>query len=273
MENRYTSDYTFQSQIQASVTGALTETEQQALAAQLANDAPAQEEFMFSKNLALALNNQELFAVSAMMNQIIVEESLPEPDNTPDAPAKETPQYEAGKSALSNVKTWIWGAAAIVLIGAATFGTLEWQKTTQKALGAQLAQEYLQPLENNIFSTTELNGLDDLNEGMKAYNSKDYRKAAQLLGKRYRFTKDANVGLYYAVSMLMIDEPVSEVEKVLSDITPKLPEPMRYDAEWYTALTLLKAGKLDELEAYLPKINDQSPHKKAAIELLKDLKE
>jgi hypothetical protein len=276
MENRYTSDFYFQSQLQASLTGALNEAEQAALNLQLTNDLAAQEEYVFSKNLTVALSNQELFAVSTLMHQIISTEGLLYPEDYPGdkaSPQQSSQKYPNERSFYAQYKTWIWGMVVVLLIATGAYGLSEMQKANRQAKNTQLMQQYLQPLEDNFYTQTPLSGLDDLKEGMRAYNDKDYRKAAQLLGKHYRFTKDENIGLYYAVAMLMIDEPVSEVEKVLSQILPKLSEPLRYEAEWYFALTLLKAGKLDQLIGFLPNIASQNPHKKAAIALLNDLKE
>jgi hypothetical protein len=274
MENRYTSDYNFQLRVHEALTSKLTEKDAQTLAAQIADDTEAQEEYTFSKNLTMTLKNQELFAVSTLMSQIIAEEGLLEPDESdaqPDFSQDSTSQYEVVNTANLIFKTWIWVGLLSVLLVIGAFSVSKMSLFGKKTETAQLLQRHFSPLENNLFTTSPRGGLTDIEEGMKAYNAKNYQLAAQLLGKSYRFSKDPNVGLYYGVSLLMTNNPVAETEKVLMQVTEELDVPIRHSAEWYLALTLLKAEKWVKLKVSLTIIAPESPYKKAANELLKDL--
>ncbi len=275
MENRYAEDFDFQAQVQTALAGELSDDRKKTLLDVLSVDVYAKKDYIFSQNLAKALKNQELFAVAGMMGQIITAEGLPEPDAFDDLPdygnEKGTPQYPNAQKGFWGIKTGWIAALVIVLLGSGVYGILSINTANNNKKAAELVQKYIKPLEDNLNTATPRQGLADLDEGMKAYDAKAYTKAADLLGKYYRFSKDENAGLYTAIALLMTDTPPQRAEDILQEVLPKLEQPLNYPAEWYLILAKIKGNKAEAAKTQLQNMSADSPYKTEATELLAQL--
>jgi tetratricopeptide (TPR) repeat protein len=272
MENRYTTDFEFQSQVQAALSGDLDTIQKTALFTMIAKDVEAKSEFVFSERLAKTLRYQNTFAVAGLVGQIIDEEGLPDTDDNDDLPNENPvaapPRYSTPEKAVSGFRNWVIGAVVVLFVGAGIFGGLQWQATQKAEKAAKIAFDFVKPLENDLFTFSPLQGLDDLKQGMAAYNGKDYPTAISLLGRYYRSSKDANAGLYLAVSILMSNGDTGEAERVLNEILPQFAPPISQVSEWYLTLAKLKNGKRAEALMLLRNVKSDSPYRAEASELL-----
>lgn len=276
--NRYVEDFDFQSKVQSALAGELGEKEQNSLFDILSNDKTAEEEFFFSRSLAKTLKNQDMFAVTGIIGQIIQEEGLPEPDDQePEGDAGQTqtpPQYSAPKTAVSSVKTWLIGSAVALLVSAGIY-TMTQKSTTlsaeQASMLTRIVKENIEFLDDRAGTETPLPGLEDYDNGMKAYNSEDYETAAELLGKYYRRTNDEIAGLYLANALIMTNAPRNQVEELFSKVRQKLSNAVRYDAEWCYIMAKIKWGEIDEARSLIYMVKSESPHHKKAENLLIEL--
>jgi hypothetical protein len=269
MENKYSTDFDFQAKVQSDLAGELNEAEKMQLKALTSSDTEAQEEYVFSEKLSKTLKNQEVLAVSALIGSIIDKEGLPDVDDTDDIPNDTTPpQYFAPVKAGSSMKMWLIGSASVLLIGLGVYGMYNYNTKQEAKAAWSISESYLKPLDDVIFSNTPKQGIADIEEGMKAYNEKDYNKAIAILGKNFQRTKDPNVGLYLAISILMNNGSALEAEALLLEILPQFSSPIKETAEWYLAMAKLKGGKHEEAITLLENMNSDSPYGRDAKELL-----
>jgi hypothetical protein len=275
MENKYSTDFDFQSKLQAAISGELNDSEKENLKALIDSDKDANEEYVFSEKLSKTLKNQDILAVSALIGNIIEAEGLPDISDldTPSDKPEPSPQYAPIAKAASGIKFWLIGITIASMVAAGVYVVYEYKASQERNRIISISNKYLQSLENDLYTQTFKQGMNDLDMGMEAYNNKDYAKAVTLLGKHYKQTNDEMVGLYLSISMLLNGENNSiEAEKILSTIKTKLPPPIVNIADWYLILAKLKVNKADEAAEMLKKITKDSPYHSKAVELSADLK-
>ena len=131
----------------------------------------------------------------------------------------------------------------------------------------QLFDKYYRPYP--VISSTR--GIDHApSELIEAYHEKSYDKVISLyetLG-----LKNAEIQMVYANSLLLSEEP-DKAKPIFQELTRNANKALSQYAEWYLALTLLKAGENKAAKIQLVKLIDgHMIHQPEAKELLNELK-
>lgn len=273
MENKYSTDFDFQVKLQEAISGELNDNEKESLKSLIATDKDANEEYIFSEKLSKTLKNQDILAISALVGNIIETEGLPEMNDfdTQSGKSDTPPQYSTPIKAIYNVKLWLLGVTIVSITAIGIYGVYEYRLAQDNKYVITIYNKYLQSLENDLYTQTFNQGMNDLKAGMEAYNNRDYAKAVTSLAKHYQQTNDEMVGLYLSISMLLSGDNSIEAEEILSAIKPKLPSPITHIAEWYLVLAKLKNNKKTEAVDMLKNIAKDSPYYSKSGELLYDL--
>jgi hypothetical protein len=250
-----TQDNIFQQKLQAFIAGDLNDQERAIFLQETNADPEMAAELRFSQDLAGALRRQEHEAMSTMLRQIISEEGFPPPA----APASPAPRF--GRTSYLAFGTAI--IAALIGVGVLGF-QLGWFGTG----GPSPADNYLEPLENVNMIPEGSAIAPVLQDGLKAYESKDFAQAATLLGKYYGVNRELNIGLYYGISLLL-SERYKDAIKVLEGVRQSDELPIRESAEWYLALAYFKAGDNAQANQILENIPANGLYADKAKELLK----
>lgn len=134
-----------------------------------------------------------------------------------------------------------------------------------------LAQQYLQPMENVIYlEDNEAPAIEDLRQGMAAYDRQNYRKAAQYLTSYYAQVQDGNAGLFLAISHLMEGETDQATPILLNGL--QRPGPIQEASRWYLALAYLQRADTQAAINTLEAIPASSIYGQEAQKLLESLK-
>lgn len=247
-------NFALQEKIRAYVAGELNPEEMEALRREAAESPELAEELRFSQKLNQALTHKDLLEVRGIIGGIIALEGLP-----PDASATGW-----GWRGL------LWGllAAMVLFIGVYIAGNqLDWWKSSAQ----RLADRYVQPMENVLFTEQADMAADDLRLGMEAYDRMEYDVAVERLNRYYSQTKDANVGLFLGISHLLNGQ-AQKALSVLQIVDNQMEGPAREAARWYLALAYLQNGDTQKAMAILQALPADGLYSADAQELLQDLK-
>lgn len=248
-------NFELQEKLRALAAGELNQEETAALRQEAARLPEVAEELYFSQKLTQALQHKDLLEVNGIIGGILASEGLP--------------------PTASTAKGWGWGGflLGLLFLGAVSTGIYLvgnqihwWQNPEEK-----LVQEFLQPMENVLFTEQTGMAADDLRLGMDAYDQKDYRTAISRLEKYYTRTKDANAGLFLSISYLLQQQHSSALP-ILQNIIPKLEGPAQEAAQWYLALTHLQTQEVKTAIEILKTIPTAGLYGALANELLQELK-
>ena len=214
----------WQEKLRALSAGELTPDEAASVLREAAESETKQAELQFSQKLTTVLKERDLFEVKGIVAGLILEEGLPAAE----------PGSWLGKLGLN----WILGLSLFLLLGTGVFFVgkrMAWWAVDPQAL----AQQYLQPMENVIYlEDNEAPAIEDLRQGMAAYDQQNYRKAAQYLTSYYTQVQDGNAGLFLAISHLMEGETDQATPILLNGL--QRPGPIQEASRWYLALAYLQ---------------------------------
>lgn len=246
----------WQEKLRALSAGELTPDETASVLREAAESETKRAELQFSQKLTTVLKERELFEVKGIVAGLMLEEGLPAPE----------PSSWLGKLGLN----WILGVSLLLLLSAGIFfvgKSRTWWATDPQAL----AQQYLQPMENIIFlEDNEAPAIEDLRQGMAAYDQKNYRKAAQYLKNYYAQVQDGNAGLFLAISHLMEGETDQAAPILLNGLQKS--GPIQEASRWYLALAYLQRADTQAAINTLEAIPASSIYGPQAQELLESLK-
>lgn len=249
-------NFALQEKIRAYVAGELNPEEMEALRREAAKSPELAEELRFSKKLNQALTHKDLLEVRGIIGGIIALEGLP-----PDASATGTGWGWRGL---------LWGLLAATALSVGVYVTgnqLDWWQSSAQ----RLANQYLQPMENVLFTEQADMSADDLRLGMEAYDRMEYDVAVERLNRYYTQTKDANVGLFLGISHLLNGQ-AQKALLVLQVIDNKMEGPAQEAARWYLALAYLQNGDSQKATAILQALPADGLYGAVAQKLLQDLK-
>lgn len=246
-----------QEKIRLLVSGYLAAEERATLLRQAQSDPELADEIEFSRGLALALQQPELVAASALIAQTIRQEGFPPP--------------LPPKSAAPGSAVWPW---LLGIFGAALLtGGLFWAGIFDlfDSREERIARSFMEPLENVLYTPESRNDLSDLKTGLAAYEQGRYREAIPHFERRMRHQPDNTIRLYLATSYLLAEQPEKAIEPL--EIAANSQEmPIREAALWYLALTHLKLKDLAAARAALLRLepsafyNDQIQQLKSQLE-------
>ena len=246
----------WQEKLRALSAGELTPDEAASVLREAAESETKQAELQFSQKLTTVLKERDLFEVKGIVAGLILEEGLP---------AAETGSW-LGKLGLN----WILGLSLFLLLGTGVFFVgkrMAWWAVDPQAL----AQQYLQPMENVIYlEDNEAPAIEDLRQGMAAYDQQNYRKAAQYLTSYYAQVQDGNAGLFLAISHLMEGDTDQATPILLNGL--QRPGPIQEASRWYLALAYLQRADTQAAINTLEAIPASSIYGSEAQELLESLK-
>ena len=245
----------WQEKLRALSAGELTPDEAASVLGEAAESETKQAELQFSQKLTRVLKERDLFEVKGIVAGLILEEGLP---------ASETGSW-LGKLGLN----WILGLSLFLLLGTGVF--FVGKKMAWWAIDPQaLAQQYLQPMENVIYlEDNEAPAIEDLRQGMAAYDQQNYRKAAQYLTSYYAQVQDGNAGLFLAISHLMEGETDQATPILLNGLQKS--GPIQEASRWYLALAYLQRADTQAAINTLEAIPASSIYGPEAQELLESL--
>lgn len=253
-------DFNFQEQLRRYAVGELSPSEREALESALKQSPEAAAEAGFSLRLADALQHREQLQVSALVGGIIAEEGLPPVD----------PSGSAGWLSVSKNFKWLLGVAAVLVMGLAVY-QLAGAYLSPPVPVQQLTEDYLQPLENVLYTEDETIVNWELKAGMEAYDAGDYAAAADRLAPYYEAAGDPNAGLFLGVTLLM-NKQAAQALPVLSEAAGALQGPGREAAQWYMAMAWLQKGQAPKARRVLRAIPEQSIYYAQAQSLLGEIK-
>lgn len=246
----------WQEKLRALSAGELTPDEAASVLREAAESETKQAELQFSQKLTTVLKERDLFEVKGIVAGLILEEGLPAVE----------PGSWLGKLGLN----WILGLSLFLLLGTGVFfigKRMAWWAVDPQAL----AQQYLQPMENVIYlEDNEAPAIEDLRQGMAAYDQQNYRKAAQYLTSYYTQVQDGNAGLFLAISHLMEGETDQATPILLNGL--QRPGPIQEASRWYLALAYLQRADTQAAINTLEAIPASSIYGPDAGELLESLK-
>ena len=246
----------WQEKLRALSAGELTPDEAASVLREAAESETKQAELQFSQKLTTVLKERDLFEVKGIVAGLILEEGLP---------AAEHGSW-LGKLGLN----WILGLSLFLLLGTGVFFVgkrMAWWAVDPQAL----AQQYLQPMENVIYlEDNEAPAIEDLRQGMAAYDRQNYRKAAQYLTSYYTQVQDGNAGLFLAISHLMEGETDQATPFLLNGLQRL--GPIQEASRWYLALAYLQRADTQAAINTLEAIPASSIYGSEAQELLESLK-
>lgn len=208
-------------------------------------------EFQFSQKLVKVLRHRESLEVKGLIQAALLERGLP--------PEQSFPRPKS--------RWWAWLTLGLVSLGLAIVVTQ--YLTNQNVVARRLAQDYLVPLENVLYTSDQLQSTAALHDGMEAYSAQQYPAAIAALAPYYQQSGDRNAGLFLAISYLLTEKPRA-AESILRDALAQ-PGPVGLAARWYLALCLLQQGELDQVKQQLELINTDSPFFAEAQRLMDDL--
>lgn len=260
MTTNLENDFNFQEQLRRYAAGELPASDQAVLLQTIQQSDEAAREARFSLGLAGALQHREHLQVGALVGDIIAEEGLPPHDPS------------SGQSGRSKIKggKGLLGMAAVVLIGLGIYGAVAGGLFAER-LPAQWSRDYLQPLENVLFTADETNTRWELRVGMEAYNAQNYEEAVANLNVYYIATKDPNAGLYLGIAQLMAGQQEAAIS-VLTAVSEAQQGPALDAAQWYLSLALLENNEIKKARTLLQSIPENSLYFQQAQELLLLLK-
>ena len=246
----------WQEKLRALGAGELTPDEAANVLHEAAESETKRAELQFSQKLTKVLKGRDLFEVKGIVAGLMLEEGLPAAE----------PSSWLGKLGL----TWILGVFLVLLLSVGVFfmgKNLNWWSVDPQAL----AQQYLQPMENVIYlEDNEAPAIEDLRQGMAAYDQKNYRKAAQYLTNYYAQVQDGNAGLFLAISHLMEGETDQATPILLNGL--QRPGPIQEASRWYLALAYLQRADTQAAINTLEAIPASSIYSSEAQELLESLR-
>jgi hypothetical protein len=180
---------------------------------------------------------------------------------------KEIRDEEGKETKTISFNPRIWKIAAAIVAVVATAAIVFWP--SQKPSNNQLFTYYFVPYENIL----AVRGEDDkqLQQAMDAYTHSAFPEAAKLL-KEYLATKpnDLVVLFYYGVSEIGANNASVGME-ALGRVESENGV-LKEQAQWFSALGLLKDGKIDDCKAALSAINvDGHDYQQQAQKLLEQL--
>lgn len=246
----------WQEKLRALSAGELTPDEAAKVLSEAAESETKQAELQFSQKLTRVLKERDLFEVKGIVAELILEEGLPAVE----------PGSWLGKLGLN----WILGLSLFLLLGTGVF--FVGKKMAWWAIDPQaLAQQYLQPMENVIYlEDNEAPAIEDLRQGMAAYDQQNYRKAAQYLTSYYAQVQDGNAGLFLAISHLMEGETDQATPILLNGLQKS--GPIQEASRWYLALAYLQRADTQAAINTLEAIPASSIYGLEAQKLLESLK-
>ncbi len=247
-------NFELQEKLRAYASGELTSTEKVALQQAAAQSPELAEELHFSQKLTQALQHKDLLEVNGIIGGIIASEGLP--------------------PGASTSKGWSWRGFLLSLLTVSALSTgiyfwgnqLHWWQSQEE----KLVLQYLQPMENVLFTEQTGMAADDLRLGMDAYDQKDYGRAIVRLEKYYNRTKDANVGLFLSISYLL-QQQADKALPVLNHIGQKLEGPAQEAAQWYRALAYLQLNEREKGKEVLDAMPTEGLYAEDTKELLQAL--
>lgn len=245
-------NFELQETLRALATGELSEAQTQQIQKEIVQSPDFKEELRFSKKLAYATKHKDLLEVNAMLLDIMAKEPIPTPS--------------------SGRFNWLAFLIVFVVMSATAVGVY----TTGNQLGwwetqaTKLAESYLQPLENVLFTKENSMFYDALRSGMEAYEHEDYATAVELLGSYYQSNQDPNIGLFLGVSHLMLRQ-TEAASTVLQAVLPNLDEPAAEAANWYLALASLQANRVAQAKEILKEMPIDGLYGAAVETLLEEL--
>jgi hypothetical protein len=246
----------WQEKLRALSAGELTPDEAANVLREAAESETKRAELQFSQKLTTVLKERDLFEVKGIVAGLMLEEGLPAAE----------PKSWPGKLGLN----WILGVSLLLLLSAGVFfvgKNRAWWAIDPQAL----AQQYLQPMENVIYlEDNEAPGIEDLRQGMDAYDQHNYRKATQYLTNYYQQVQDGNAGLFLAISHLMERQTDQAMPILLSGLQKN--GPIQEASRWYLALAYLQRADTQAAINTLEAIPASSIYGPEAQKLLESLK-
>lgn len=248
-------NFELQEKLRAFAAGELTQEEKMAVQKEAAQSPEVMEELRFSQKLTQALKHKDLLEVNGIIGGILASEGLP-------------PTTSTGKGGAWNgflLSLLILGvlSTSVYFIG----NQLNWWQSREE----KLVQEFLEPMENVLFTEQTGMAADDLRLGMDAYDQQDYGTAIRRLENYYNRTKDANAGLFLSISYLLEHQPVVAMS-VLNKVTRQLNGPAQEAAQWYLALAHLQNDDAELAKTLLKNIPSDGLYGTSAQQLLQELK-
>jgi hypothetical protein len=246
----------WQEKLRALSAGELTPDEAANVLREAAESETKRAELQFSQKLTTVLKERDLFEVKGIIDGLMLEEGLP---------AVESRSW-LGQLGLN----WILGVSLLLLLSAGVF--FVGKSRTWWAVDPQaLAQQYLQPMENVIFlEDNQAPAIEDLRQGMTAYDQQNYRKAAQYLKNYYQQVQDGNAGLFLAISYLMEGQTNQAMPILLNGLQKT--GPIQEASRWYLALAYLQRADTQAAINTLEAIPTSSIYGPQAQELLESIK-
>jgi thioredoxin-like negative regulator of GroEL len=244
-----------QEQIRAWAAGELPAEESKQLLGEAQNSPELRDEMDFSRKLNQVLQNRDMMEVGAILAGIAATEPLPAPVDPPSTGS-------AGGS-------WFTGAILITVLAIGGFFVGRQQGWWFPA-PAQLASNYLRPMENVINTKESSMTVDDLRLGMEAYDRQDYPKAIERLSRFYQKAQDPHAGLFLGVAYLL-EKQAAQALPILSNTVSKTKGPEEEAARWYLALAQLQTGASEQAQSTLKLIPADGLFGPQAQKLLQDL--
>lgn len=249
------SDYRLQEQLQKLALGELDEEETYSVI-EHHKLSLIKEQIEFNNKLMRVLRNKDVLDVKMLVTSLIIEEGLPKP----------------GTRFFSSGNRWsVWILGLIISTGLLIGGSqLPYFQKWSHYKEYRLAQKYLSPLENVVFTGSNGVSNQDLNTGMDAYNRQEYSTAILHLGRYFAASKDPNAGLYLAVSCLLKNNN-RQATAVFDNIVGKLETPALQWGQWYQSLAHLKEGNTEAASEILHSLKDDPMLGESASKLLIEL--
>lgn len=242
-----------QNNIRDYFSGELSKADAKALLQRGASSKELADDIQFSRKLVQALTYEEQLGVAAIIAGVV------------QAPPVAPP------SAAGGWRWFQWSLAFVAVVGIALGGYFIGQQQHWWDTAAQkLAQPYLQPLENVLFTEQTAESARPLQRGMKAYDQGDYTAAIRLLEPYFEKRKDANAGLFLGVSYQLAGQP-TEAIRVLGVVAEQLPPPADEAALWHLALAHLQNNDPDWARITLRRLPDTGLYGAQKQELMTQL--
>lgn len=234
--------------------GELSSKELSLLLKEAAQSKGLAEDIVFSQKLSMALRHKELLEVNNIIKSTIMNTPLP------------TLVVDGNRNIWALMIGFV--LVSVLSVGVYTVGNQQdwWLSQEQR-----LFNQYFQPMENIIFMDgSDSFVADNLEQGMEAYDNKDYKDAIKKLYAYYELTKDANAGLFLGVSYLLDNQNELAIS-TLSSIISRLEPVGQEAASWYLSLAYLKNGDKVKSKKILEDLPNNGLYESQREELLKKL--